>query len=63
MEEGQTLQPNQFIGYVDSVQLYLRKQQLEAQIASTTSQIPDIPVQIAALAIAVDRGQKEPGRV
>ncbi|MGP8215876.1 MAG: HlyD family secretion protein [Bacteroidia bacterium] len=49
VEEGQTLQPNQFIGYVDSIQLYERKEQLEAQIASTTSQIPDIPVQVAAL--------------
>ena len=49
VEEGQVLQPGQFIGYIDSVQLYDRKKQLEAQIGSTTSQIPDIPVQIAAL--------------
>ncbi len=49
VEEGQTLKPNQFIGYVDSAQLYYRKEQLEAQIASTTSQMPDIPAQVAAL--------------
>ena len=49
VEEGQVLQPGQFIGYIDSVQLYDRKKQLEAQIGSTTSQIPDIPVQVAAL--------------
>ena len=49
VEEGQTLKAGQFIGYVDSAQLFLRKQQLEAQITSTTSQIPDIPVQVGAL--------------
>jgi HlyD family secretion protein len=49
VEEGQTLTANQFIGYVDSAQLYFKKQQLEAQIGSTVSQLPDIPVQVAAL--------------
>ncbi len=38
VEEGQTLNKNQWIGYVDSFQLSEKKQQLEAQIASTTSQ-------------------------
>src|SRR6185437_2449683 len=32
VEEGQVLKPNQFIGYVDSAQLYFRKQQLQAQL-------------------------------
>ncbi|HTA28229.1 MAG TPA: HlyD family efflux transporter periplasmic adaptor subunit [Bacteroidia bacterium] len=49
VEEGQTLNKNQWIGYVDSFQLYQKKQQLEAQIVSTTSQRPNIPVQVAAL--------------
>ena len=49
VEEGQTLNAGQWIGYVDSAQLYFRKQQLQAQIASTTSQLPNIPVQVAAL--------------
>src|ERR1700761_2221115 len=49
VEEGQNLKDNQLLGYVDTTQLYLRKQQLEAQIASTTSQLPNIPVQVAAL--------------
>jgi HlyD family secretion protein len=39
----------QFVGYVDSTQLYLKKEQLDAQIKSVTSQIPDIEVQVAAL--------------
>ena len=49
VEEGQTLNKGQWIGYIDSAQLFFRKQQLEAQIASTVSQQPDIPVQVASL--------------
>jgi HlyD family secretion protein len=63
VEEGQTLQPNQYVGYIDSVQLYERKEQLIAQIASTTSQTPDIPVQIAALQSQVDEAKKNQDRM
>lgn len=49
LEEGQRLKANQYIGYVDSAQLFFRKQQLEAQIGSVESQKPNIPSQIAAL--------------
>ena len=54
VEEGMTLQPKQYIGYVDSVQLYLKKEQLRAQIDATVSQIPDIPVQVASLRSQLD---------
>ncbi|HTB05593.1 MAG TPA: HlyD family efflux transporter periplasmic adaptor subunit [Bacteroidia bacterium] len=63
IEEGQTLQAGQFIGYVDSVQLYEKKQQLLAQIASTTSQTPDIPVQIAALQSQLAEAKKNQDRM
>jgi HlyD family secretion protein len=63
VEEGQTLKPGQFIGYIDSAQLYYRKQQLIAQIASTTSQIPDIPIQVAALQSQLDEAQKNQTRM
>jgi HlyD family secretion protein len=63
VEEGQTLQPNQFIGYVDSTQLYYRKEQLVAQIASTTSQTPNIPVQVAALQSQLAEAQKNQERM
>jgi HlyD family secretion protein len=49
VEEGMTLQANQFVGYIDSTQLYDHKMQLEAQIASTISQTPNIPAQIASI--------------
>ncbi len=63
VEEGQTLQKGQFVGYVDSVQLYLRDKQLEAQIASTTSQIPDVSVQIASLKSQLDQAKKDQVRM
>lgn len=49
VEEGQNLHAGQWIGYIDSAQLYYAKEELEAQIASTLSQQPDIPVQVASL--------------
>jgi HlyD family secretion protein len=63
VEEGQTLQPKQFVGYVDSAQLYYRKEQLEAQVASTTSQLPNIPVQVASLQAQLTEAQKNQVRV
>jgi HlyD family secretion protein len=49
VQEGQTLNVGQRIGYVDTIQLFLRKEQLQAQIGATLSQRPNIPVQLASL--------------
>jgi HlyD family secretion protein len=62
VEEGQTLKPGQFVGYVDSMQLYLRKMQLLAQINSTLGQQPDIPVQVAALQTQLAEAEKNEQR-
>lgn len=45
IEEGDNVQTGQQIGYVDTVQLYLKKKQLEAQIIATGNRLPDVPVQ------------------
>ncbi|MFL9482898.1 HlyD family secretion protein [Chitinophagaceae bacterium LWZ2-11] len=45
IEEGQVLKQGDVIGYIDSVQLYLKKKQLEAQIKATGVKVPNIPVQ------------------
>jgi len=63
VEEGQTLQPGQLIGYIDTVQLYDRKTMLEAQIGSTTSQLPNIPVQIASLQSQLEQAQTNQKRI
>ena len=61
--EGQLLQPEQIVGYVDSTQLYLKKQQLLAQIKAINSKQPDIPVQLAALQEQLTTAQKERRRI
>lgn len=48
IEEGQTLVPGQYIGYIDSTQLHLRKKQLESQIVSLLRKTPDIRTQTNA---------------
>jgi HlyD family secretion protein len=48
LEEGQILKAGQHIGYIDSVQLWLRKKQLEAQIKSVLSKSPDIAAQTSS---------------
>ncbi|AFD07578.1 HlyD family secretion protein [Solitalea canadensis] len=49
IQEGQTIPAGTMIGYIDSLQLYLKKRQLEAQIKATLSKKPDISAQLAAL--------------
>lgn len=45
LEEGQVLKAGQAVGYIDSLQLFLKKKQLEAQIRATGSRVPDIVTQ------------------
>lgn len=63
IEEGESLQAGQCIGYIDSVQLYLKKKQLQAQISATLSQTPDISAQIASLKVQLDLAKKEQQRI
>ena len=63
IEEGQTLKAGENIGYVDSVQLYLKKKQLEAQIHALLSKKPDIAVQLAALEEQLKTAEKEKDRI
>lgn len=61
--EGQTLKAGQFIGYIDTVQLYLKKKQLQAQIRSTLSQKPNIAKQLASLETQLRAAEKEQARI
>jgi len=63
IEEGQTLQAGQLIGYIDSTQLFLRKKQLETQISALISRKPDISVQLAALESQLKTALKEKDRL
>lgn len=48
IEEGQTLTAGQYIGYIDSTQLYLKKKQLESQVRSLLGKTPDVATQTNA---------------
>ena len=62
VEEGQTLQPGQYIGYVDSTQLYLKKKQIEAQIQAILSGKPDVSKQVAVLQEQLKNAEHEQQR-
>lgn len=49
VEEGNQLTAGQYVGYIDSTQLYLRKMQLVAGMNSIESRKPDIRKQISAI--------------
>lgn len=48
LEEGQLLDAGREIGYIDTVQLYLKKMQLQANMKSVKTRYTDVPRQIAA---------------
>jgi HlyD family secretion protein len=47
-DEGDTLYAGTLVGVIDSVQLYLKKKQLEAQVQSVLANRPDVARQLAA---------------
>lgn len=63
LEEGQALKKNQLVGYIDSTQLYLKKEQLHSQIKSILSQRPDIATQVASLEVQLHSAQREQVRI
>src|ERR1041384_6390450 len=63
IEEGQSLEKGSTIGYIDSVQLYLRKVQLQDQMRATLSQKPDISSQIAPLQTQLQTAKTEQKRL
>lgn len=63
LQEGQTLQAGQAIGYIDSIQLYLGKKQLEAQVTALLGKKPNIPVQLSALQEQLRTAEKEKIRI
>lgn len=48
LEEGDQLKEGQQVGFIDTVQTYLKKRQLEAQVGAGLSRKPNIPVQLSA---------------
>ena len=63
IEEGQTLKAGQYIGFIDTAQLYFNKQNLQAQIQAGLSKRPEIAKQIAALEVQLDNAKHEQTRI
>ena len=63
LEEGQTLAEGAFVGYIDSVQLFLKKKQLDAQVKAVLSKRPDVDIQLAHLRQQLEIARREKTRV
>lgn len=63
VEEGMKLEAGQTVGIVDTVQLHLKKLQLEASARSVEGQRPDIRKQIAATQEQLRQAERERNRV
>lgn len=59
IEEGQTLDSGQYIGFIDTAQLYFNKMNLLAQITAGLSKRPDIAAQLAASKVQLEDAQHE----
>lgn len=63
IQEGQLLKEGESIGYIDTVQLFLKKKQLEAQVNSLISKKPNITIQLSALEAQLTTAEKEKQRI
>lgn len=63
VEEGTLLKAGQQVGIIDTVQLYLKKLQLEASAKSVEGQRPDILKQVAATQEQISQAKRERDRV
>ena len=62
IEEGRELKADQFVGYIDTTQLYLKKKQLEYSIKAVLSKKPDIAKQLSSTQEQIDFTTREKDR-
>lgn len=63
LTEGQQLQAGQAVGQIDTVQLFLQKQQLEESIISLEGSMPDIDRQTSAMRSRLKQQLREKDRI
>lgn len=63
VEEGQDLKAGANLGFIDTIQLDLRKKQLQASIQAAQTRKPDVNVQLAALEQQIATARSEKRRV
>lgn len=59
IEEGMILDKGTIIGYIDSIQLTLKKKQLQAQINAILSKKPNASLQLSALTEQLKQAKRE----
>lgn len=62
IEEGKIVQQNEIIGYIDTIQLQLKREQIDAQIKAVLSRKPNIAIQISSLEEQLNGVKKEQQR-
>lgn len=63
LEEGEVLKQGSIIGYIDTIQMYLKKEQLKAQIHAMMGKKPDVAIQLAALRSQLSKAEREKERI
>ncbi len=63
VQEGQEIKAGEMVGFIDTVQLYLRKMQLIANVKAVQSKRPDINTQIAAITEQISAAKVEKNRI
>ncbi len=63
VEEGARLTQNQVVGVIDTLQLYLKKKQLEASVKAILSKQPDVAAQLAAIQEQIKTAETERRRI
>jgi HlyD family secretion protein len=63
VEEGKELEAHAAVGLIDTIQLYLRKKQLEYSIRAVVAKTPNSTVQLAAIKEQMETAQREKKRV
>jgi HlyD family secretion protein len=63
VEEGTFLKENQIVGLIDTIQLHLKKKQLQAAIIAVLSKLPDVETQLAAIQEQIKSAEREKKRI
>ncbi|HOO84107.1 MAG TPA: HlyD family efflux transporter periplasmic adaptor subunit [Prolixibacteraceae bacterium] len=63
VQEGQVLEQLQVVGFIDSMQLHLKKQQLLASMSALKARRPEVSKQIAALEQQIKTAKSEKQRI
>lgn len=63
LTEGDLIAQGQFVGYIDSIQLYLKKKQLLAANRAIQVKRPDISVQVSSIKEQIEKAEFEKRRI